>query len=338
MKIPYINATRNVNLGFFNLSLSDLFVNESIVFYGNPEEDGGGHGYINYTPDATGGVITLGALNVFRVPDLANCDTIDTDANGILSCGSDGTGSGADYSKIQNSSTTDCVTGNYSYGRYSNGTWKCSPDLNSGGIDTWSTNITFYWNASQIIAYMLANHTALDLKITNNDSLRALHTNVALNTTYCLTIAQANYTVIDSKAAANYSLLATHSDVTQNATLAANWAMQNATVWDAGNLSLCKSWNDNNQTYTNNMINQNDSQNKGEFWNVSNIGDLTDTKICIWDNANRKINCTYTDSTGSGADWSKIQNWTGQPCATGSHVMNLYQNGTANCTADTGPA
>jgi hypothetical protein len=298
LKVPYVNAIDNVRLGIYNLSSYNIIVNRSIIFRGNPDEDGGNNGIINYTSDGAGGIIKLGPLNYFAIPVIPNCDTVNTDATGRLICGTDSTGSGADYTVIQNGSSVDCVEGNYSYGRYLNGTWKCSPDLNTGGSDTWATNITFYWNASQLIVYFANNNTAIDLKITNNLTLYSLHTNVANNHTSLDLKITNNISALLSTINTNLSQLnnskADHSNVANNATaldtkLANN--ITNVITWDTNNLTFTRSlidnnvtainlriannitnaitWDTNNLTYINNMINQNDTHNNGQFINTT---------------------------------------------------------------------
>lgn len=57
--------------------------------------DAGGTKGIEISHDGTQAVFNVvGTTPLYRFPDLVNCDTIDTDANGNLSCGTDASGSG----------------------------------------------------------------------------------------------------------------------------------------------------------------------------------------------------------------------------------------------------
>jgi len=56
--------------------------------------DSGGTKAIQIKHDGTNAVFDIVTSGSYEFPDLINCDTIDTDANGVLSCGTDGSGGG----------------------------------------------------------------------------------------------------------------------------------------------------------------------------------------------------------------------------------------------------
>ncbi len=69
--------------------------NPTLFIHSDTNPDTANDEWISFTHDVTDGVIDVGSGGI-KMPDLVSCDTIDTDANGLLSCGTDAGSAGGD--------------------------------------------------------------------------------------------------------------------------------------------------------------------------------------------------------------------------------------------------
>lgn len=88
------------NAGVISCSTSGVWVDAGAYLEPTTDGDGvslqdsGGTKSIQIKHDGTNAVFDIIGGGSYKIPDLTNCDTIDSDANGVLSCGTDASGAG----------------------------------------------------------------------------------------------------------------------------------------------------------------------------------------------------------------------------------------------------